>query len=86
MVKDLYPSVTVIESDRNLGFGHVITGPFDETKGKYIFLNPDTVLLNDAVSILATYLDTTPSVALCGNLQTPTSTPTDPIVCSPILC
>ena len=73
MVKDSYPSVTVIESDRNLGFGAANNRAFDEAKGKYIFfLNPDTVLLNDAVSILATYLDTTPSVALCGgNLYTP---------------
>ena len=77
MVKDSYPSVTVIESDRNLGFGAANNRAFDEAKGKYIFfLNPDTVLLNDAVSILATYLDTTPSVALCGgNLYTPDEQP-----------
>lgn len=77
VVKYNYPKVTVIESDRNLGFGAANNRAFDEAKGKYVFfLNPDTVLMNDAVSILAAYLDANASVALCGgNLFTAGGTP-----------
>lgn len=77
VIKYKYPKVTVIESDRNLGFGAANNHAFDEAKGKYIFfLNPDTVLMNNAISILAAYLEAHPQVALCGgNLFTAEGTP-----------
>lgn len=67
MVKSEFPFVKIVESDTNLGFGAANNRAFDEARGKYIFfLNPDTVLINDAVSCLADYLESHPGVALCG--------------------
>lgn len=51
----------------NLGFGLANNEGFKIAEGEYLFcLNPDTVLLNNAIKILADYLDTHPSVGICG--------------------
>ena len=51
----------------NLGFGLANNEGFKIAKGRNIFcLNPDTILLNNAVKILSDYLDQNPDVAICG--------------------
>lgn len=51
----------------NIGFTKANNIGVQHAKGWYVFfLNLDTVLLNDAISVLANYLDTHESVALCG--------------------
>jgi GT2 family glycosyltransferase len=50
MVKDRFPSVRLIESSVNLGFGQANNLAFRIAEGKYIFLlNSDAILLNNAV-------------------------------------
>lgn len=60
-------SVRVILSDSNLGFGGANNLGFSHSQGRNILLlNPDTVLLNDAISILSSYLDDNDDAGVCG--------------------
>lgn len=58
MIKELFPSVVLIENNANLGFGAANNRGLEVAKGKYIFyLNSDTVLLNNAVKIFFEYFE-----------------------------
>jgi len=63
-----HPSpLTVIELPQNLGFGKANNAAAEVAKGEYLFLlNPDTILLNDAVSILYNYMEKHQHVGICG--------------------
>jgi GT2 family glycosyltransferase len=66
-IRTAFPSITIIESGENLGFGRANNLAALQAKGKYLFfLNSDTLLVNDAVSILKSYMDIHPNVAICG--------------------
>lgn len=54
----------------NVGFGRANNEAIKISKGKNVFLlNPDTILINNAVKILSEYLDSNPAVGVCcGNL------------------
>ena len=56
----------------NVGFGRANNEGIKIAKGKNVFLlNPDTILLNNAVKILSEFLDNHINVAICGgNLYT----------------
>jgi GT2 family glycosyltransferase len=67
MVREEFPNVTLIESPANLGFGRANNLGAQAAKGKYLFLlNPDTIVLNNAVKILAEFLDNNPKAGICG--------------------
>jgi GT2 family glycosyltransferase len=67
MMQEEFPKVTFIESPENLGFGRANNLGAQYAKGKYLFLlNSDTIVLNNAVKILATFLDNNPKVGICG--------------------
>jgi GT2 family glycosyltransferase len=66
MVREEFPNVTLVESE-NKGFGHANNIGAKYAKGKYLFLlNPDTIVLNNAVKILAYFLDNNPKAGICG--------------------
>ena len=51
----------------NIGFGRANNEAAKIAKGRNLFfLNPDTILLNNAVKILSDYLDDNPRVGCCG--------------------
>lgn len=51
----------------NIGFGRANNEGFKLARGRHLFcLNPDTVLLNNAVSILSTFLDHNPDAGIVG--------------------
>ncbi len=55
---ELQDRIHLIVSERNLGFGGANNLGIAEAKGKYIFfLNPDTLLLNDAIAIFKKYME-----------------------------
>lgn len=57
--QELQDKIQLIVSEKNLGFGGANNLGLAKAKGKYIlFLNPDTVLLNDASYIFKNYMDT----------------------------
>lgn len=69
--------IQVIESDENLGFGKANNLGARHASGEYLFLlNPDTVLLNDAIGILRAYMKQHTQVGVAGgNLYAPDMTP-----------
>lgn len=69
--------VKYICSPQNEGFGRANNLALEQAKGKYVlFLNPDTVLRNDACGILCSFLDSNPGTGACGaNLFWPDGTP-----------
>lgn len=72
-VNAIFPDVTCIKNDKNYGFGYANNVGAKVAKGEYIFLlNTDTILINNAIKILADYLDIHSTkdniVAVCGNL------------------
>jgi len=57
-VTAIYPEVIWIANTENAGFGAANNKGIRVARGKYIFLlNTDTVLLNDAVSLLRDFMD-----------------------------
>jgi len=71
MVRRDFPSVRVLVRPANGGFVRANNDGVRAARGKYVLLlNSDTILLNDAVSILAGYLDTHPDVGICGGRLT----------------
>lgn len=64
--------VIFISLDENVGFGRANNEAIKIAKGRNVFLlNPDTIILNNAVKILSDFLDEHPDVAVCGgNLYT----------------
>lgn len=59
--------IRVIELPSNLGFGRANNVASQCATGKYLFfLNPDTLLLNNAVKILAKYLDQHAQTGIVG--------------------
>ena len=53
-IKSLFPQeVTIIESEHNIGFGRANNLAIPQARGEFLFfLNPDTILQNDAISIM----------------------------------
>lgn len=72
-VEAIFPNVICIKNEENYGFGYANNIGAKVAKGEYIFLlNTDTILTNNAIKILADYLDEHAEkdniVAACGNL------------------
>lgn len=72
MIAEKFPSVKLIELNKNIGFGRANNEGIKIANGKNIFfLNPDTILLNNAINILSDFLDKNNRVGACGgNLYT----------------
>lgn len=67
-IKSVYDNrVLCLPLSENIGFGRANNEGVKLARGRNIFfLNPDTLLLNNAVKVLSDYLDANPSVACCG--------------------
>lgn len=60
-------SISVLSLDGNLGFGKANNEAASTARGEYLFfLNPDTLLLDNAVATLADFLERTPVAGCCG--------------------
>ncbi len=70
--------IVLIPSPENLGFGKANNLGAKKATGKYLFLlNPDTILVNNAIKILCDYMEDNPSVGVAGgNLYSPEMAPT----------
>ncbi|MEE2876609.1 MAG: glycosyltransferase [Candidatus Neomarinimicrobiota bacterium] len=67
MVRARFPSVRLIENGSNLGFAKAVNIGLSESKGDYkLLLNPDTVIEEKTLSILAEYMESHPEVGICG--------------------
>lgn len=66
-IQEQYPEVICIPLYVNIGFGRANNEGVKIANGRNVlFLNPDTVLLNDAISILSKYIDSHLFVGACG--------------------
>lgn len=76
--EELYPSFKFIRLNKNIGFGRANNEGLRIAKGRNVFfLNPDTLLLNNAIKILSDFLDTHENVGACGgNLYDENKQPT----------
>lgn len=60
-------NVVLVQNAENIGFGRANNIGAKSAQGEILFfLNPDTILLNDAISILFQYLKNNISVGICG--------------------
>jgi GT2 family glycosyltransferase len=66
-VKELFPSVTLIALEDNLGFGRACNIGVAASKGKYIFLlNPDAVASNETIQSLIEIFEKHPRAGIVG--------------------
>jgi GT2 family glycosyltransferase len=67
MLQTQFPQVQVIALESNLGFTRANNLGLAQATGRHLFiLNPDTVILKDALSRLVTFMDANPDVGICG--------------------
>ncbi|WP_455590536.1 glycosyltransferase family 2 protein [Bacteroides sp.] len=67
LIKEKYPQVTLIESEVNLGFGRANNLGVKKAIGQYLlFLNSDTLLVNNAIKILFDFISSDSTIGICG--------------------
>lgn len=66
-LQPLFPFVTWIALQTNLGFGKGNNVGLERCRGRYVlFLNPDTIIGQDTINVMTNYLDLHPSVGFAG--------------------
>jgi GT2 family glycosyltransferase len=66
-LKERFPDITVIESERNLGFAGANNVGFGHSCGKYLlFLNPDTKLIGPAINVMVRQIESLPDAGIVG--------------------
>ena len=67
MVRSEFPKVKVTENKSNVGFSKANNAVIAQTDADYILLlNPDTLVLGDAIDRVVRYLEGHPKVGICG--------------------
>jgi GT2 family glycosyltransferase len=62
-----YPEVVFIRNEVNLGFAHANNQGIKISKGNFLLLlNPDTLVIDDALDVMAKFLKETPRAGACG--------------------
>lgn len=76
-LKALSVNIRVLQLDENLGFGRANNEGAKVAQGNILFfLNPDTILVNNAVDILFEAMEKEATIGVCGgNLLTPDKQP-----------
>jgi GT2 family glycosyltransferase len=68
MLRREFPVVSVMANRQNVGFGRANNQAFAHCRGRYVLLlNPDTVILDDAVARMSEILDSHPDVGAVGS-------------------
>lgn len=69
-VRRKYPSVNIVQNQKNMGFAAANNQAFSKTKGRYILLlNTDTVLTEGAVEAIYNFMEQHPGAGMaCGQL------------------
>ena len=67
MLRQYYPQVRFIQSDRNIGFAKANNEAFKASKGGYLlFINPDTEIVNGAVQVMLHQLKSLADAGIVG--------------------
>jgi O-antigen biosynthesis protein len=66
-VKEKFPNVNLIVSEKNLGFGRANNLAMEVAKGKYfLLLNPDTIVREDSFSKMIEFFEANPKAGIGG--------------------
>jgi len=66
-VRESYDRVSMIQNDRNVGYGSAVNQAAARAAGEYLLImNPDLVLRTETVAELTGFLDHRPEAAACG--------------------
>jgi GT2 family glycosyltransferase len=66
-VREQFPKIKIIENDENLGFVKPTNQGMRASCGKYILLlNNDTVILDNALTKMVSFMESHPDVGVCG--------------------
>lgn len=76
-LKNIYPPIKIVQLNENIGFGRANNKGAEIASGDYLlFLNPDTLLINDAVTAMVNAFKIKPSTGIAGgNLYDETGAP-----------
>jgi GT2 family glycosyltransferase len=67
LIRTQFPEVKLIENERNIGYAATNNRALSVARGDYLLLlNNDTILQNDAIGLMAAYLDEHEDVGVCG--------------------
>jgi GT2 family glycosyltransferase len=67
MLQSEFPTIELIENGQNLGFTRPINQAMRTSRGKYlVLLNPDTLILPEALDTLVAFMQDHPDVGICG--------------------
>jgi len=67
IIKDLYPEINLIQNNHNMGFAYANNIGLGKCTGEYILLlNPDTLIIKNALQQMVDYLDSNPTVGMVG--------------------
>lgn len=66
-LRDRFPGVQFIVNEENTGFSRANNQAVEKARGKYIlFLNPDTIIPEDSLSVCISFLESTPGAGAIG--------------------
>jgi GT2 family glycosyltransferase len=66
-LKETFPEITIVHSDKNLGFAGANNLGFRHSVGEYVlFLNPDTKLIAPSIDLLLAHLRILPDAGITG--------------------
>jgi GT2 family glycosyltransferase len=76
MIRDIFPSVQIIKNNANYGYVYANNQGASVSKGRYLLLlNSDTLVLDDGIKRVISYLDTYPDVGVAtGRVLNPDGT------------
>lgn len=67
LIKNIFPGVILIENKNNEGFARAVNRGIKASQGEFVFLlNPDTVLVNNAIKFFNEFLVNNNEYACCG--------------------
>jgi GT2 family glycosyltransferase len=67
IVEQFYPQVNLIQNKKNLGYAKANNQGIEEVRGEYILLlNPDTQVLEDALSLMYEFMEENPKIGALG--------------------
>ena len=67
IIKESHPDVILIRNRNNAGFARASNQAIRKARGRYLLLlNPDTLILHNAVDRLVTFMDLHPEAGACG--------------------
>ncbi len=68
MLRQEFPEVIFIQSNQNVGFSKANNLAYEKSSGSaLLFLNPDTVVLNSAIAMMYSHLNSSPRIGAVGS-------------------